>query len=416
MRAIWIVPVIASILILGFSIQDVNAEMELFGIANQLPGQITQNTPGILYSIDINTGAGTIIGPIGFNKCDAMDIDNSGTLYATCNRPPRGPNVLITIDPFSGAGTEIGLTGLGFAGFGDNAPKDISFRNSDGELFGYTHRCRTNFGLMTIDIDTGQATGISPSGRCTSGNGLAFSFDDILYHMDQRFLSTINQVDGTLTSVASSGIGRATAMEFNPDDGLLYAAIASINRNHRDLVTVDTITGKFTTIGITVNRLTALAFGEISLTEALQNVIDELQNIIDNNPGTPLADKLEDAKGSVQTAINQLNKTPPDNQATAGNIEGAAGSLEDAIKDEGLDQTQGEELINQLLDISRQVALNAIDTANNTLGSDLGKIASANAALTNGDTLRTPPTSFGDFKTAAAEYKVAIAEAEGALP
>ena len=148
----------------------------------------------------------------------------------------------------------------------------------------------------------------------------------------------------------------------------------------------------------------------------IDDVVDELQNIIDNNPGTPLADKVQDALASAQTAINELNKTPPDNQAAAGNIEGAVGSLEDAIKDEGLNQTQGEDLINQLLDVSRQIAVNAIDAANNTLGSDSGKIASANAALTNGDTLRTPPTSFGDFKTSAAEYKVAIAEAEGALP
>ena len=111
-----------------------------------------------------------------------------------------------------------------------------------------------------------------------------------------------------------------------------------------------------------------------------------------------------------------LNKTPPDNQAAAGNVEGAIGTLEDAIKDDGLDPVQGEQLINQLLDVSRQIAVNAIDTANNTPGSDAGKISSANVALASGDSLRTPPTSFGDFKDAAAEYKTAIAEAEGALP
>jgi len=150
--------------------------------------------------------------------------------------------------------------------------------------------------------------------------------------------------------------------------------------------------------------------------DPLQNVIDELQNIIDDNSGTPLADKIEDAKVSDQTAINELNKTPPDNQAAAGNIEGAVGSLEDAIKDNSLDPSQGEQLIDQLLDVSRQLAVDAIDTANNTPGSDAGKISSANAALANGDSLRAPITSFGDFKSAAAAYKVAIAEAEGALP
>ena len=91
-------------------------------------------------------------------------------------------------------------------------------------------------------------------------------------------------------------------------------------------------------------------------------------------------------------------------------------SLEDAIEDNGLDQTQGERLIDQLLDVSRKLATNAIFVVTNTPGSDAGKISSANTALANGDSLRIPPTSFGDFKNAAAEYKVAISEAQGALP
>jgi len=153
-------------------------------------------------------------------------------------------------------------------------------------------------------------------------------------------------------------------------------------------------------------------------TQGLQSVIDELNSIVSENPGTSLADKVEDVLATTQNALFELNKTPPNSGAAAGlgSIEGAIGSLEDAIKDEGLDPVQGEQLINQLLDISRQIAVNAIDTAVNTPGSDAGKISSANAALANGDSLRTPPTSFGDFKDAAAEYKVAIAEAEGALP
>jgi len=140
----------------------------------------------------------------------------------------------------------------------------------------------------------------------------------------------------------------------------------------------------------------------ITATQATQQIVDESQNIIDNNPGTPLANTVQGAQASAQTAITELNKTPPDNQAAAGNVEGAVGTLEDAIKDDGLDPVQGEQLINQLLDVSRQIAVNAINTANNTPGSDAGKISSANAALANGDSLRTPPTSFGDFKDAAA--------------
>jgi len=154
---------------------------------------------------------------------------------------------------------------------------------------------------------------------------------------------------------------------------------------------------------------------EITPAEATQNVIDELNSIVSGNPGTPLAAKIQAASASVQTALSELNKTPPDNQAAAGNIEGAVGSLEDAIKDTGLKKLQGQRLIDQLLTISRELATNAISIAKIVPGSDAGKIISAKIALANGDFLREPPKLFGQFKSAAAMYKIAIAEAEGAI-
>ena len=157
-------------------------------------------------------------------------------------------------------------------------------------------------------------------------------------------------------------------------------------------------------------------FEGISLSEILQNANDELQDIIDANPESGLADNLEDCIGSIETAITELEKSPPDNQAAAGNIEGVTGCLEDAIKDNDLDSVTGTQLINEILDVSRQIAVDAINIAENTPGSDSSKIDSANTALDNGDTLRILPTEFGDHKDAAAAYKTAIAEAEGALP
>ena len=157
---------------------------------------------------------------------------------------------------------------------------------------------------------------------------------------------------------------------------------------------------------------------EISSIELIESVIDDLTSIMSANPGTPLADKVEDALATTQNALSELTKISPDPTAAAslGSIESAIGSLEDAIKDSGLGQDQGENLINKLLDASRQLATEAITLATDTPGSDEGKISSANTALANGDSLREDPTSFGDFKDAAAEYKVAIADAESALP
>lgn len=85
---------------------------------------------------------------------------------------------------------------------------------------------------------------------------------------------------------------------------------------------------------------------------ATQNVIGELQEIVNSNPGTPLADKIEDALAKVQTALSELNKTPPDNEAAMGNIEGAVGDIEAAITDGLLDPTLGNSLMDQLMNVT----------------------------------------------------------------
>ena len=41
---------------------------------------------------------------------------------------------------------------------------------------------------------------------------------------------------------------------------------------------------------------------------AIQDLIDVLQAIVDTNPGTPLADKIEDVIAKLQTALDELNK------------------------------------------------------------------------------------------------------------
>ncbi len=90
--------------------------------------------------------------------------------------------------------------------------------------------------------------------------------------------------------------------------------------------------------------------------ERLQKVVAELQGIVDDNPGSPLADKVEDATAKAATALQELRKTPPDGQAAAGNIEGAIGDLEAAVADGLLDPGHGNRLINQLAAIIRQIA------------------------------------------------------------
>jgi len=154
-----------------------------------------------------------------------------------------------------------------------------------------------------------------------------------------------------------------------------------------------------------------ISVNDVAMAEATQNVTDDLQNIVENSPGTPLADKVGDARAKADTALAELGKTTPDNQAAVGNIEGAAGDLEAAVEDGLLDSTQGTQLMDQLAGIARHLAVVAIQQAEDQ-GGDQQKINEAEQALNEGDALRQAE----EFKDAVNKYKDALAKAESALP
>ena len=155
----------------------------------------------------------------------------------------------------------------------------------------------------------------------------------------------------------------------------------------------------------------------LDLSIAIGLYIDELQAIIDAEVGTPLADKLGDAVASLETASEELNKEPPDSQAAVGNIEGAVGSICDAVSDEGLDPVEGAALMDNLAGIARQLAVDAIDEAI-AVGGDAGEIQEAMDFLAEADSLRELATAemCELFRIAISAYKDALAKAEGALP
>ncbi len=140
--------------------------------------------------------------------------------------------------------------------------------------------------------------------------------------------------------------------------------------------------------------------------EPVEDACNDISDIINAISDIPLVDKLEDSLSSCQVALNEFKKAPPDFQAAAGNFEGAVGDLEVAIEDNGLDKTQGEQIINQLLDILRQMADDAINDAIER-GAD---VTTAEDKFSEGEIARAA----GEFKTAAAKYKDALATAEGA--
>ena len=68
-----------SILVLApFVIMDAYAQSTLYGIASSGGGP---GNPSTFYMININNGAGSPVGLVGFDSCDAMEIDQSGKIY-----------------------------------------------------------------------------------------------------------------------------------------------------------------------------------------------------------------------------------------------------------------------------------------------------------------------------------------------
>ena len=134
----------------------------------------------------------------------------------------------------------------------------------------------------------------------------------------------------------------------------------------------------------------------------------KIREIVEDDPGTPMADKLEDAIAKLETAFAELTKTPPDNQAALGTIEGAVGDLEAAVNDGLLDPDEGARLMNRLAGIARRMAVNAWNEAMARTG-DPSAMADAQQYLAEGDALKASAAKGAVYK-----YKDALAKAEGA--
>ncbi len=123
----------------------------------------TEPSAGNLITIDLSSGAGTVVGPTGISSIPSLAVDPiTGTMYLGTG---GGSPFLYTVDPTSGATTFVGDSGLGFAGIGG-----MDFR-SDGALFAAVNIAGDggtgSDHLATIDKTTGAATIIGPFGLCT---------------------------------------------------------------------------------------------------------------------------------------------------------------------------------------------------------------------------------------------------------
>ena len=246
-------------------------------------------------------------------------------------------------------------------------------------------------GVATTDVSGGADEGfdllILSNGKIAVAGGAAGHFRVVLYN-----------TDGSLDSGFGTG-GISEAADFNTS---LDRAFGIALQTDGNLVVGG---GSFPPFNFYIARYVG---PPAAPPDSLEQVIEDCQEIVDDNPGSPLADKMEDVCAKAQAALDDTAKDPPDNQAAMGSIEGAVGDLEAAVKDGLLESSVGTDLMARLAAIAAQMAQDAMDEAI-AQGGDPAAIADAQAALDDGDALRAS----GDFKDAVGKYKDAIALSVG---
>jgi hypothetical protein len=222
-----------------------------------------------LFIIDLISGAGFFVGPMGIGPTPALAVDpTTGIMYAGSGA--GFPN-LYRVNPSSGATTLVGNTGLGFAAIGG---MDFS---SDGTLYAAVNIIGDggtgSDHLAIINPVTGAATVIGPFGSCGPSSctlegleGIAFDRSGTLWGaLSERGaagapgLYIINPATGAASFVTSilnaSGrppSGGIVSLQF-ACDGTLYGGTAralspTIDGGGR-LVTINPGTGLFQYVG-----------------------------------------------------------------------------------------------------------------------------------------------------------------------
>ena len=200
-----------------------------------------------LFAIDRATGAVTAYGGlssfIGLSSGGLAIHPLTGVMYATGfyndGVSPRQSTALYTIDKTSGAATLIGFAGgnccsgdFGLILYG------LGF-HSDGTLFanglgnGPSFPVAHSSHLFTVNLATGAATNIGPSGvtlgRSLTYSGLAFAADGTLLSLGSLdaasgALYVIDPATGAATSLAAAGLPYGGGpIRFGADGGLTFA-------------------------------------------------------------------------------------------------------------------------------------------------------------------------------------------------
>jgi len=220
-----------------------------------------------LHVLDASNGAllGTI-GPTGFNHVTGIDFDpTTGILYGVTNTPQR----LITIDVETGAGTVVGST--------FHQIPDIAF-NAAGELYGWTEN---GDDLVRIDTHTGQVAIVGPCLCSTQRTGLAFDSDGTLYMKSNGTLHTIDTNTGAILSTLQIPPAETSnPLEFDLED-VLFTGLRTAGGF--SLRTLDAATGALSILGS--NGLPFLS--GLAVTGQADRDLDGLGDVCDVCPADP---------------------------------------------------------------------------------------------------------------------------------
>jgi len=200
------------------------------------------NNPGSLITVDLATGAGTLVGHTGLTNAPGLAIDSKGDIYCTSGVPDVG---LYRIDAANGAAVLVDSI---------DAPRldGIAFDEND-VLYGLGYYLYS--GLYTIDITTGRLT--RKGWTYEMMRGMAFDPTDGTlwassggseYAKVPDGIYTINITNGDTTLIGTTGLGGSTSDIFFDEQGNLYG-VKGGGQKPNNLISIDKATGVGTVIG-----------------------------------------------------------------------------------------------------------------------------------------------------------------------
>lgn len=177
-----------------------------------------------LYTVDMETGATTLVGPVGNLEINNLGCSADGDLYAV---NPRNNNFYY-IDKYTGTPTLIGPTG-----YLADRDQDIEFDNVNNICY-WSGMVDYNGYLLTIDVETGAATpiGMFPNGLNLTSLAIPFTpacldFPVLVEPANKSVCNILspafdwNDVDGALNYTFQLATSRAFDNIIHSEEGLL---------------------------------------------------------------------------------------------------------------------------------------------------------------------------------------------------